>query len=129
VVEPRHDSFKDPAFVALCRKYKAAIVLADHASFPLIPDVTSDIVYARLQTGSDDIETAYPPAQIKEWARRLETYAGGGVPQDLPAVDAGFAPERKPRDVYAFIIHEGKVRAPAGAMALLEAVGQAPAPS
>jgi hypothetical protein len=29
-------------------------------------------------------------------------------------------PKAVPRDVYAYVIHEGKVRAPAGAMALIE---------
>jgi uncharacterized protein YecE (DUF72 family) len=126
VVEPRHASFKDPAFLALCRKHEVAIALADHETYPLIPDITTDFVYARLQTGSDDVETAYPSGQIDDWARRLETFAAGGAPQDLPSVDAATTPPRQPRDVYAFIIHEGKVRAPAGAMALLKAVGQEP---
>ncbi len=31
---------------------------------------------------------------------------------------------KTPRDVFAFIIHEGKVRAPAGAMALIERVAK-----
>jgi uncharacterized protein YecE (DUF72 family) len=127
VVEPRHASFKDPAFVALCRKYGVAICLADHATYPLIPDVAGDVVYARLQAGSDEIETAYPPAEIDRWAERLQTYAEGGAPADLPRIAAeGEAPQR-PREVFAFFIHEGKVRAPAAAMALLERVGQAPA--
>jgi hypothetical protein len=30
---------------------------------------------------------------------------------------------KTPRDVYAFVIHEGKVRAPAAAMAIIEKVG------
>jgi uncharacterized protein YecE (DUF72 family) len=127
VVEPRHDSFKDPAFVALCRQYGAAICLADHETYPLIPDVTSDIVYARLQTGSDEIETAYAPAELDRWAGRLEAYAAGGRPDDLPAVDPATAPPGRPREVYAFFIHEGKVRAPAAAMALLDRVGDRPA--
>ena len=125
VIEPRHASFVDPAFVALARKYNAAICLAEHASYPLIADVTSDIVYARLQCGADDIETAYAPEDLDVWARRLRSFADGGRPDDLPAVDAT-DPPRKPRDVYAFVIHEGKVRAPAGARALLERVGEAP---
>jgi uncharacterized protein YecE (DUF72 family) len=58
-VEPRHESFRTPEFVAMCRRHKVAVVLADHESYPLIPDVTADFVYARLQTGSDEIETAY----------------------------------------------------------------------
>jgi hypothetical protein len=40
----------------------------------------------------------------------------------LPAVDAANPPKKTPRDVYAFVIHEGKVRAPAAAMALIERV-------
>ena len=32
-------------------------------------------------------------------------------------------PPAKPRDVFAFIIHEGKVRAPHGAVALQKRVG------
>ncbi len=126
VVEPRHDSFKDPAFVALCRKYNVAVCLADHASYPLIPDVTGDLVYARLQTGSDDIETAYAPAVLDRWAERLGAYAAGGTPDDLPRIDPASSAPKEPREVYAFFIHEGKVRAPAAAMALLDRLGQRP---
>jgi uncharacterized protein YecE (DUF72 family) len=125
VVEPRHASFKDPAFIALCRKHNAAVCLADHASYPMIPDVTGDLVYARLQTGSDDIETAYPPAELDRWAARFRTFAAGGQPEDLPRVEPAASAPAAPRDVYAFVIHEGKVRAPAAAMALLERVGAA----
>jgi len=128
VVEPRHASFVDPAFVALCRKYGVAICLADHAAYPLIPAVAADVVYARLQTGSDEIETAYAPEALDLWADRLRSYAAGGRPADLPAVDpAAPAPAEEPREVYAFFIHEGKVRAPAAAMALLDRLGAAPA--
>ena len=124
VVEVRHGSFKDPAFVALCRKYKVAVCLADHATYPMIADVTGDLVYARLQTGSDDIETAYSAEDLDLWTRRLQTYASGGVPADLPQVDAATPPPAEPREVFAYVIHEGKVRAPAAAMALLERVGE-----
>ena len=31
-------------------------------------------------------------------------------------------PKKEPRDVFAYVIHEGKVRAPAGAMELIERV-------
>ena len=122
VVEPRHASFRAPEFVALCRKHEVAICLADHASYPMIPDVTGPVVYARLQTGSDDVETAYPPEALDLWTKRFATYAEGGRPQDLPAVSPEEAPAA-PRDVYAFVIHEGKIRAPAAAMAIIERVG------
>jgi uncharacterized protein YecE (DUF72 family) len=127
VVEPRHASFKDPAFVALCRKHKVAVCLADHATYPMIPDVTGDVVYARLQTGSDDIETAYPPAELDRWAGRLRAYAEGGAPADLPFVAPAAEAPATPREVFAFFIHEGKVRAPAAAMAFLQRVGEASA--
>ena len=71
-------------------------------------------------TGSDDIETAYSPEDLDAWAGRTKTWASGGDPADLSHADPGHPPAKKDRDVFAFIIHEGKVRAPAGAMALIE---------
>ena len=40
----------------------------------------------------------------------------------LDQVDPKSAPKAAPRDVFAYVIHEGKVRAPAAAMALIERV-------
>jgi uncharacterized protein YecE (DUF72 family) len=119
-VEVRHDSFSCPAFAALLRRFSVPVVFADHHIYPAMADVTGDFIYARLQTGSDDIETAYPSTALDAWAGRLKTWAEGGRPSDLPAADPDHAAERRARDVFAFIIHEGKVRAPAGAMALIE---------
>ena len=122
-VEVRHDSFRTPAFVALLRRFQVPVVFADHAAYPAIPDVTGDFVYARLQTGSDAVETAYPPADLDAWARRLKAWAGGGAPADLEAVDPAHAADEKPREVFAFIIHEGKIRAPACAQAIIARLG------
>lgn len=121
VVEPRHDSFATPEFIALARKYGVTVCLAAHETYPEIADVTGPVVYARLQTGSDDVPTAYAPEVLDQWAERFRTYAAGGRPVDLPAVSPVEA-ERTPRDVYAFIIHEGKIRAPAAAMELIRRV-------
>jgi len=121
VVEPRHDSFRTPQFIALCRRHEVGVVLADHASYPMIPDVTGPVVYARLQTGSDEVPTAYPPKVLDAWAERFRAYAAGGRPADLEPVSKEEAP-KVARDVYVFVIHEGKVRAPAAAMALIERV-------
>jgi uncharacterized protein YecE (DUF72 family) len=118
VVEPRHDSFKTPAFIALARKFGAAIVYADHASYTEIAEVTSDFVYARLQKGNEKLKAGYPPQALDRWAKRAQTWAQGGEPKDLPKVDKA-APKR-PRDVFVYFIHEAKVRAPAAAMALIE---------
>ena len=53
-------------------------------------------------------------------AGRFAAWAEGAAPEGLPIVDPGHVPSKSPRDVFAFIIHEGKVRAPAAAMALIE---------
>ena len=120
VIEVRHDSFKVPEFIALLRKFKAAVVFTDHVKYPNIADVTADFVYARLQQGKDTTPTAYPPKAIAEWSERLRTWATGGEPADLPRVTPALTAKGKPRDVFAYVIHEGKLRAPAGAMALIE---------
>jgi uncharacterized protein YecE (DUF72 family) len=118
VVEVRHPSFAEAKFVALCRNHNVAICLAEHGTYPRIPDITADFVYARLMTGKDEIPTAYPAPELDAWAERFATYAMGEVPADLAAIDRT-SPPAGPRDVFAYIIHEGKVRAPAGAQALL----------
>lgn len=120
VVEVRHDSFRTPEFIALLRQFGVAVVYAEHATYPGIADVTADFVYARLQKGKDDIPTAYPPKALDRWAERVRTWAGGGEPDDLPRVDPGHRLAKAPRDVFVYFIHEGKVRAPAAAMALIE---------
>jgi uncharacterized protein YecE (DUF72 family) len=120
VVEVRHDSFRTPEFIALIRKFNVAVVCAEHETYPGIADVTSDFVYLRLQKGKDTIVTGYPSKELDAWAKRFQTFASGGVPKDLDQVDAKSAPKGVPRDVFAYVIHEGKVRAPAAAMALIE---------
>jgi uncharacterized protein YecE (DUF72 family) len=120
VVEVRHDSFKAPAFVALLREFAIPVVYAEHARYPEIADLTGDFVYARLQKGKDSIATGYPPKALDQWAERLQIWAAGKEPDDLPRVDPKSKPARKPREVFAYVIHEGKKRAPAAAMELIE---------
>jgi uncharacterized protein YecE (DUF72 family) len=103
----------------LLRKFAKPVVFTDHATYPNIADVTGDFVYARLQRGKDAVPTAYPPKEIGAWAGRLRSWAQGKFPDDLPRVDPAPKAKAAPRDVFAYVIHEGKVRAPAGAMALI----------
>jgi uncharacterized protein YecE (DUF72 family) len=121
VVEVRNASFCVPDFVALLRKFETPVVFAEHGTYPAIADVVGDFVYARLQKGNDELKTCYPPKQLDAWAKRFQLWAGGGEPDDLPRVDPTTA-KKTPRDVFAYVIHEGKVRAPAGAMELIERV-------
>src|SRR5581483_740318 len=119
VIEVRHDSFLVPEFVALLREFGLCVVYSEHETYPEIADPTADFVYLRLQKGEDTIETGYPKKDLDAWAKRLETFAAGGVPKDLPVIDGKHAAPKTPRDVFAYVIHEGKVRAPAAAMELI----------
>ena len=119
-VEVRHESFRAPSFVALLRKFAIPVVYSEHQTYPEIADTTGDFVYARLQKGKDSIPTAYPPKALDRWAERCRTWAKGGAPTDLPLVESKRLARAPTRDVFVYFIHEGKVRAPAAAMALIE---------
>jgi len=120
VVEVRHDSFITPAFTALLRRFKVPVVFSEHATYPAIADVTGDFIYARLQKGSDALESGYEPDALDTWAKRARLWAGGGEADDLPRTEKAQKAKAQPREVFMYFIHEGKVRAPAAAMALIE---------
>ena len=117
-IEVRHQSFCVPEFVTLMRQFKAAIALVDSDSHPLIPDVTSDFSYLRLQRTSEEIDTGYAKADLAAWAKRARAFADGGVPADLAPL-APAAGAKAKRDVFIYMISGAKVRAPAAAQALL----------
>ncbi|ABD87206.1 DUF72 domain-containing protein [Rhodopseudomonas palustris] len=121
VVEVRHDSFCVPEFIALLRQHGVPVVFSEHATYPAIADLTGDFVYARLQKGQETVKTGYPPKALDAWGERLQMWAKGGEPADLPRVDKT-KPKKQPRDVFAYVIHEAKLRAPAAAMALIKRV-------
>ena len=120
-VHVRHDSFADPAFVAMCRAAGVAIVFADSLDHPALADVTAPFVYARLESADEAVETGYTPAALDSWAETARTWAAGGRPDGLPYVADASMPEA-PRDTFVFFINGAKVRAPQGAMALLERI-------
>jgi uncharacterized protein YecE (DUF72 family) len=120
VLEVRHDSFRNPAFIALLRAFDTPVVFAEHETYPAMADVTGGFIYARLQMADDSIPTGYPLAALDAWARRLRLWAEGREPDDLPRVEPDRHASARPREVFAYFIHEGKVRAPAAAMALIE---------
>jgi uncharacterized protein YecE (DUF72 family) len=118
-VEVRHESFLTPEFIALLRRHSVAVALIESDKHPLIADVTSDFVYARLQDTSENLATGYSPAALDAWAKRAQTWAAGGTPDDLLAI-AGAPAKKAKRDVFVYMISGAKLRAPAAAMALLE---------
>jgi uncharacterized protein YecE (DUF72 family) len=131
-VEVRHPSFKSEDFVQLVRRFGVPVVYADHPTYPAIADLAGDFVYARLQKGEDDIPTCYPAKDISAWAAAAVTWAEGSVPERVSDDCAAPASklEKRPRDVFVYFIHGGKVRAPTGAQAFISALGsKAPQPA
>jgi uncharacterized protein YecE (DUF72 family) len=118
VVEPRHESFRDPAFVEMARSAGVGIAFADSDEFPCIADLSGDLAYARLQRSRGYEETGYPLAEIERWAQVARSWARGESPDGFPCVAE--APDPRPRETYVFFISGEKVRNPAAAEALIE---------
>jgi uncharacterized protein YecE (DUF72 family) len=120
-VQVRHDSFADPAFVAMARGANVAIVHADSADYPAIADVTADFVYARLESADAANPAGYTDTALDGWASAARAWQAGGQPEGLLYVIAD-APAKMQRDTFVFFINGAKERAPQGAMALIERV-------
>ncbi|SFK81823.1 DUF72 domain-containing protein [Lysobacter sp. cf310] len=123
VLEVRHDSFRDPAYLRLARERRIATVYTDSSDYPSLADITGDFVYARLMRSRADVASGYPDAELDAWARRAREWATGGDPADLAHVDAVGAAGARPREVYLYFISAAKARNPAAAMALLQRLG------
>jgi len=117
-VEPRHESFRNPEFVAMARAAGVAIVFADADDHPCIADVSGNLVYARLQRCIEEEATGYRPDALDRWADHARAWSRGESPAGFP-----YAAEPAPaqaRDTYVFFISGAKVRAPLAARALIE---------
>ena len=122
VLEVRHTSFLDPAYLQLARERRIATVFTDSDEYPSLADITGDFVYARLMRSRANVATGYPEDEIEAWARRAQTWARGGDNADLPHVGAPLG-DGKPREVFVYFISAAKERNPAASMRLLEKLG------
>lgn len=102
-IEPRHESFADPAFVDLVRKAGVAVVLADSPKYPAFDaaSATAPFVYARLQNAQSELVQGYPDTELDQWVTRAQNWAEAG------------------HESFVFFINGAKERAPAAAQALL----------
>ena len=123
-MEIRHDSFIDPRFIALLRKYRVALVCADTVEWPLLMDVTSDFIYCRLHGSEQLYASGYEAKAIARWAWRIAAWASGGEAPDGKRASDRPAPKRARRDVFVYFDNDAKVRAPFDALALTEAVAR-----
>ena len=117
-LEVRHPSFMDEEFLKLVRERSVAVVFEDDDKYPAFADITGNFVYARLRRSVASLENGYEPAELKRWAHRASTWAGGGEPDDLPRVAPTTAPTIA-REVFIYFINGAKERAPAAARELL----------
>ena len=105
-IEIRHPSFVDDGFIALLKKHRIGLVVADTAGkWPKMFHATADFVYVRLHGDLQIYASGYSSRALDSWARRIR----------------GWARER--RDVYVYFDNDVKVRAPFDALNLMEKLG------
>ncbi len=123
-VEIRHESFVDPAFVALLRRYKVGLVIADTAGkWPYREDLTSDFVYLRLHGAEQLYTSGYTDEALDRWAERIRDWSQGRQPADAQLISTTRPAARKHRQVYCYFDNDVKVRAPYDARQLLRRLG------
>ena len=123
VIEARHDSFGDPAFVDLAREHGVAVVLAGDSEYVQVADLTAPFSYLRIMGTEEGEPRGYSDAALDRWVARAKALAGGVVPDDLATVGVA-APVAAARDVYLYVISRHKARNPAAAAALLERLAE-----
>jgi uncharacterized protein YecE (DUF72 family) len=129
-VEVRHESFVDPAFIALLRRYKVAWVVADTPQpWPLFEDVTADFIYMRLHGSTELYKSRYTGAQLDRWAACIDAWRNGREPVDARRISPKAAPVRASRDVYCYFDNTDKLHAPDNARELMARLGLPLTPS
>jgi len=76
-----------------------------------------------MRTTADE-PAGYPLSQIADWSRRATTWQSGQEPHDLQRVRPPDGRKMPPRDVFLFYISGAKERAPAAAVATIEALAR-----
>jgi uncharacterized protein YecE (DUF72 family) len=123
-IEIRHISCECPEFIALLRKNRVALVVADTVDWPLLMDVTADFVYCRLHGSEELYASGYEAAAIDLWSRRTVAWSRGREVTDGKRAHAKPASKRSSRDVFVYFDNDAKVRAPFDARALRERVDE-----
>ena len=119
-VEIRNASFETPEFIALLRKYKVALVIADTAGkWPYREDITADFTYLRLHGAEKLYASGYTDKALDDWAARIAAWSRGGQPADARLISDQPPVSRKSRDVYCYFDNDIKVKAPFDARKLL----------
>jgi uncharacterized protein YecE (DUF72 family) len=108
-LEVRHQSFAVPAFCDLLREHAISLVIADTAGrWPLIREVTADLVYVRLHGDVELYTSGYTEAALDTWAAEIRRWSAADL------------------DVHVHFDNDVKVRAPFDAMSLAAKLGVSP---
>ena len=104
-LEIRHKTFAVPAFVDLLREHSISLVVADTAGrWPLLREVTADLVYVRLHGDVELYTSGYTDEALDRWAAEIGSWLGAGL------------------DVQVHFDNDVKVHAPYDAIHLAERV-------
>ena len=122
-LEIRHETFRDPAFITLLRKYKVALVCADTPEWPRLADVTADFVYVRLHGA----ESLYASGYGRKGDRPPGPHAckpGRTAARRTTSIASPQSPSARKRDVFTYFDNDIKVLAPRDAAALRARLGK-----
>jgi len=123
-VEIRHESFVDETFIAMLRRHRIALVVADTAgNWPLLEDLTADFVYVRLHGDKELYASGYSDATLDGLATRLAAWSRGEQVADARLASNKAAPRRARRDIYCYFDNDVKVHAPYDAAQLMRKLG------
>ena len=118
VIEARHPSFADPAWIALLAEFGVANAIVDSDKHALLGDLTAPFVYARLERNSQAEPGGYAADALALWHERIRNWASGRVVTDLDYTGPA-EPTPPARDCFIYFISGDKQRAPDSARSML----------
>lgn len=122
-VEIRNQSFIDPTFIKLLRKYNVAFVIADTARrWPYAEDITSDFVYMRLHGDTELYRSGYSKSAIEHWYKRIKAWSRGSHPKDAKLIGKRVRLHES-LDVFCYFDNTDKLWAPQDARQLSALLG------
>jgi len=124
-IEIRHESFRDPAFIALLRRHNVALVCADTVEWPLLMDLTADFTYCRLHGNTELYNSRYSDDELDQWADRIRRWSSGKVMRSGTFVTPPLDDHTK-RDCFVFFDNTDKLQAPDNARGLMQRLAIAP---
>ena len=97
---------RNPEFYKLLSRHKIALVVADNpGQWPIITEITADLMYVRLHGHDQLYASGYSDRELDEWAAKINSWTERGC------------------DVYVYCDNDAKVRAPYDAMGLMDRLG------